>query len=56
MIGLGMSALKVYLAVELCDMRKGFNGLSIAAVEHLAQPLACDALFVFINKRQNRVS
>jgi hypothetical protein len=39
-IGLGMSALKVYLAVEPCDMRKGFNGLSIAAVEHLAQPLA----------------
>jgi hypothetical protein len=32
-----MSALKVYLAVEPCDMRKGFNGLSIAAVEHLAQ-------------------
>ena len=38
------------LAVEPCVMRKGFNGLSIAAVEHLAQPLACDALFVFINK------
>ena len=27
MIGLGMSALKVYLAVDPCDMRKGFNGL-----------------------------
>ena len=36
-----MSALKVYLAVEPCDMRKGFNGLTVAAVEHLAQPLAC---------------
>ena len=35
MIGLGMSALKVYLAVEPCDMRKGFNGLTIAATEHL---------------------
>ena len=55
MIGLGMSALKVYLAVEPCDMRKGFNGLSTAAVEHLGQPLASDALFVFINKRHTRV-
>lgn len=55
MIGLGLSALKVYLAVEPCDMRKGFNGLATAAVEHLAQPLARDALFVFINKRHTRV-
>ena len=31
MIGLGMAALKVYLAVEPCDMRKGFNGLTTAA-------------------------
>ena len=55
MIGLGMAALKVYLAVEPCDMRKGFNGLTVAAVEYLAQPLACDALFVFVNKRHTRV-
>ena len=25
MIGLGMAALKVYLAVEPCDMRQGFK-------------------------------
>ena len=55
MIGLGMSALKVYLAVEPCDMRKGFSGLSVAAVEHLNQPLARDALFCFINRRHTRV-
>lgn len=55
MIRLGLSALKVYLAVEPCDMRKGFNGLTTAAVEHLGQPLAHDALFVFINKRRSRV-
>jgi len=54
-IGLGMAALKVYLAVDPCDMRKGFNGLTVAAVEHLAQPLASDALFVFVNKRHTRV-
>ena len=50
-----MAALKVYLAVEPCDMRKGFNGLATAAVEYLNQPLATDALFVFINKRHTRV-
>lgn len=56
MIGLGMSALKVYLAMEPCDMRKGFNGLTIAATEHLGQALARDSLFVFVNKRRNRIS
>jgi hypothetical protein len=39
MIGLGMAALKVYLAVEPCDMRQGFNGLTIAAIEHLGPHL-----------------
>ena len=55
MIGLGMSALRVYLAVEPCDMRKGFNGLTIAATEHLGQALARDSLFVFVNKRHTRI-
>lgn len=55
MIGLGMSALKVYLAVEPCDMRKGFNGLTIAATEYLGQALARDSLFVFVNKRHTRI-
>ena len=43
MIGLGMSALKVYLAVEPCDMRKGFNGLTTAASSRIHHPL-CDSL------------
>jgi len=55
-IGLGTSALKVFLAVEHCDMRKGFNGLAAAAIEHLGQRLSRDALFVLTNKRQNHVS
>ena len=55
MIGLGTSALKIFLAVEPCDMRKGFNGLATAAVEHLGQRLSRDALFVFTNKRHTRV-
>jgi transposase len=54
-IGLGSSALKIYLAVEPCDMRMGFNGLATAATEKLSQALAPDALFVFINKRHTRI-
>jgi transposase len=54
-IGLGTSALKVFLAVEPCDMRMGFNGLAAAAVEHLGERLGRDALFVFTNKRRTRI-
>jgi hypothetical protein len=54
-IGLGSSALKIYLAVEPCDMRTGFNGLATAATERLSQALSPDAIFVAINKGQ-RVS
>lgn len=35
MIGLGKAALKIYAALEPCDMRKSFNGLFDAAVRHL---------------------
>ena len=31
------------MAVEPCDMRKGFQGLIVAAVEHLNQALDRDA-------------
>ena len=55
MIGLGSSALKIYLAVEPCDMRMGFNGLATAATEQLAQALAPDAVFAFVNKRHTRI-
>jgi transposase len=54
-IGLGSSALKIYLAVEPCDMRMGFNGLATAATERLAQALTPDAVFAFINKRHTRI-
>lgn len=55
MIGLGSSALKIYLAVEPCDMRMGFNGLAAAATERLSQALTADAIFVFTNKRRTRI-
>ena len=48
-------ALKIYLALEPQDMRKSFNGLYAAAEEHLGEDPRDGALFVFCNKRRNRI-
>lgn len=56
MIGLGKAALKIYVALEPCDMRKSFNGLFAAASQQLGDGrLGTDMLFVFINKRKDRI-
>ena len=56
MIGLGKAALKIYVALEPCDMRKSFNGLFAVASQQLGEsPLATDTLFVFTNKRKDRI-
>jgi transposase len=48
--------LKVFLALEPCDMRKGFEGLTALVAERLKEELRSGALFVFTNRTQNRVS
>jgi len=48
-------SLKVYLALEPQDMRKSFNGLYAAAEEQLGENPRDGALFVFCNKRRNRI-
>lgn len=48
-------ALKVYLAVEPQDMRKSFNGLSAIVSEHLRSDPYQGALYIFTNKRRNRL-
>jgi len=48
-------SLKIYLAVEPCDMRKSFNGLYVLAEEQLKIDPRCGAIFVFTNKRRNRI-
>jgi len=48
-------SLKIFVAVEPCDMRKGFNGLHALANERLAEDPRQGALFVFINRRHNRI-
>lgn len=48
-------SLKVFVAVEACDMRKGFNGLSALVAERLGEDLKSGALFVFSNRRHTRI-
>ena len=47
--------LKVYVALEPCDMRKGFEGLAALAVEKLGGEIKSGALFVFGNRRRTRI-
>ncbi len=44
-------SLKVFVALEACDMRKGFNGLHAAVTERLGEDPKSGALFVFCNRR-----
>ena len=56
MIGLANASLKIYVALEACDMRKSFNGLYDIVSQQLdSRRLSSEALFVFINKRRNRI-
>ena len=48
-------ALKVYLSLEPADMRKSFNGLSGLVEEHLKANPYDGALYLFTNKRRNRL-
>lgn len=48
-------SLKVFVALESCDMRKGFNGLHALVTEKLAEDLRSGALFVFSNRKHTRL-
>jgi len=49
------SSLRIYVAIEPCDMRKSFNGLYALAEETLKEDPRSGAIFVFCNKRRNRL-
>jgi transposase len=49
------SHLKVFVAVAPCDLRLSFNGLWAAAQTQLGEDPKSGALFVFGNRRRNRV-
>ena len=43
-------SLKVFVAMEPCDMRRGYNGLLALVGEKLKEDIRSGALFVFTNK------
>ena len=48
-------SLKVFVAVDACDMRKSFNGLEGIVRERLLEDPLQGALFVFTNGRRTRL-
>jgi transposase len=48
-------SLKVFVAVQACDMRKGFNGLQALVTERLGEDPRQGSLFVFSNRRHTRI-
>jgi transposase len=48
-------SLRVFVALEACDMRAGFNTLAGLVTEKLGGDLRSGALFVFSNRRHNRL-
>ena len=54
MFGLS-AAVRVYVAIEPADMRKSFDGLAALASGSLALDPLSGHLFVFINKRRDRI-
>lgn len=48
-------SLKVFVALEPCDMRKGFNGLHALAAERMGEDPRQGAVFVFSNRRRTRL-
>jgi len=48
-------SIRIFLAVEPIDMRKSFNGLYAEVTEHLKGDPLTGGLYVFTNKRRNRL-
>ena len=48
-------SLKIYVAVEPCDMRKGFEGLMALTTTVLCQDIRGGGLFVFTNRKRSRL-
>ncbi len=49
------ASVRIFVCSEPQDMRRGFDGLALAAKEHLGEDPESGALFAFTNKRRNRL-
>ena len=49
------ASVRVYLCLTACDMRKSFDGLHQLVRDHLALDAFAGHLFVFANRRRDRV-
>lgn len=49
------SRVRIFVCTVPQDMRRSFDGLSLAVAEHLEEDPQSGALFVFVNKRGNRL-
>ena len=49
------STTRIFVCREPQDMRRGFDGLALAAKEQLGEDPQSGALFIFTNKRRNRL-
>jgi transposase len=48
-------SLRIFLLVEGCDMRKGYNGLSALVSSGVGEDPRSGALYVFCNRRHTRI-
>ena len=48
-------SLRIFLLVEGCDMRKGYNGLSGLVSSSFGEDPRSGALYVFCNRRHSRI-
>ena len=48
-------SLKVFVAVEPCDMRRSFNGLHDAVCTRLMEDPKSGSIYAFTNKRRSRM-
>lgn len=49
------NAMKIFIASASVDMRKSINGLTIVVIENLKKQPQSESLFVFHNKRANKI-
>jgi transposase len=49
------STVRIFVCTEPVDMRRSFDGLSLVVEQHMGADPRSGALYVFVNKRKNRL-